>query len=141
MGQKIVVTAGGTREALDPVRFLGNRSSGRMGFALAEAAVNQGADVVLISGPSELHPPIGTRHIPVESTQNMLHAVEEETIDADALIMAAAVADFRPAEFSSQKLKKKVGQTTYVLELVSNPDILASLDRPHLLEGRLCCRN
>jgi phosphopantothenoylcysteine decarboxylase / phosphopantothenate---cysteine ligase len=133
-GRKIVVTAGGTREALDPVRFLGNRSSGRMGFALAEAAVNLGADVVLIAGPNELLPPPGTRYIPVESTQDMLRAVEEEIINADALIMAAAVADYRPAEFSSQKLKKKAGQTAYVLELVPNPDILASIDRPHLLK-------
>jgi phosphopantothenoylcysteine decarboxylase/phosphopantothenate--cysteine ligase len=133
-GRKIVVTAGGTREPLDPVRFLGNRSSGRMGFALAAAAASLGAEVVLIAGPSELRPPAGCRIIPVESSREMQRAVEEETVAAHALIMAAAVADFRPAEYSSQKLKKKAGQTNYVLELVANPDILASLDRPNLLK-------
>jgi phosphopantothenoylcysteine decarboxylase/phosphopantothenate--cysteine ligase len=133
-GKKIVITAGGTREALDPVRFLGNRSSGRMGFALAEAAANLGANVVLIAGPSEQSPQLQPSLILVESTQQMQRAVEEETLDADALIMAAAVADYRPAEPSQQKLKKKDGDATYILELVPNPDILASLDRPHLLK-------
>jgi phosphopantothenoylcysteine decarboxylase/phosphopantothenate--cysteine ligase len=133
-GRKIVVTAGGTREALDPVRFLGNRSSGRMGYALAETALTLGADVVLIAGPSDVLPPAEVKHIAVESAVEMLHVVEDETIDADVLIMAAAVADFRPAEYSSQKLKKQSGQTTYVLELVMNPDILASIERPHLLK-------
>lgn len=133
-GRKIVVTAGGTREALDPVRFLGNRSSGRMGFALAAAAVSMGAEVVLIAGPNELQPPAGCRTVSVETTREMQRAVTEETADASALIMAAAVADFRPAEYSSQKLKKKAGKTTYVLELEANPDILASLDRPNLLK-------
>jgi phosphopantothenoylcysteine decarboxylase/phosphopantothenate--cysteine ligase len=133
-GRKIVVTAGGTREPLDPVRFLGNRSSGRMGFALAAAAADLGAEVVLISGPSELTPPSLSRLVPVETTAQMQRAVETETLDADALIMAAAVADFRPSEYSHQKRKKEAGQSTYMLELSSNPDILGSLDRPNLLK-------
>jgi phosphopantothenoylcysteine decarboxylase/phosphopantothenate--cysteine ligase len=133
-GRKIVITAGGTREALDPVRFLGNRSSGRMGFALAEAAANLGANVVLIVGPNDQNPLLQPSLILVESTQQMQQAVEEETLDADVLIMAAAVADYRPAEPSQQKLKKKDGDATYLLELVPNPDILATLDRPHLLK-------
>jgi phosphopantothenoylcysteine decarboxylase / phosphopantothenate---cysteine ligase len=133
-GKKVVITAGGTREAMDPVRYLGNRSSGRMGFALAEVAAAMGARVTLISGPSELRPPAQVDFIPVESAAEMQRAVESETRDANALIMAAAVADFRPAAVSEQKIKKELGDEGYLLELIRNPDILASLDRPSLLK-------
>lgn len=124
-GRTVLVTAGGTREAIDPVRFLGNRSSGRMGFALAEAAAEQGAEVRLIAGPSELTTPTGVRRIDVVSARDMEEAVRVHEQDVDVVLMAAAVADFRPADELRGKWRRADGPPT--IELVANPDILAGI--------------
>ena len=124
-GRKIVVTAGGTHEPLDPVRFLGNRSTGKMGFAVAEAAAARGANVVLVTGPVNLATPAGVYRVDVLTAQEMHDAVLAQYADADAVIKAAAVADYRPKERAGQKIKKKDG--SLVLELVRNPDILKEL--------------
>jgi phosphopantothenoylcysteine decarboxylase/phosphopantothenate--cysteine ligase len=126
-GRHVVVTAGGTREPLDPVRFISNRSSGRMGFAIAEAALAAGAEVTLISGASELPVPAGAKHSSVETTAQMQSAVEKATLDADVLIMAAAVADFRPERRANHKIKTTDGTTHLELLLVRNPDFVAVL--------------
>ena len=126
-GQTMVVTAGPTREDLDPVRFLTNRSSGKMGYALAEAAVRRGAHVVLVSGPTDLPVPESVDWVPVRSTEEMRCAVRERAADANVVIMAAAVADYRPAATQSQKLKR--GDAGITLELEPTPDILAELGR------------
>jgi phosphopantothenoylcysteine decarboxylase/phosphopantothenate--cysteine ligase len=133
-GKKIVVTAGGTREPLDPVRYIGNRSSGAMGYAIARAALAAGAEVTLISGETSLPPPIGAALVRVNTAEEMHRAVDQATLGADALIMAAAVADFRPETISQQKVKKTAGQEYLDLRLVRTPDILASIDRPNLLK-------
>ena len=133
-GKRVVVTAGGTLEAIDPVRFIGNRSSGQMGVALAEAAVDAGADVRLIATRSVAASLLPRDAILVESALEMQRAVQEQVASADVLIMAAAVADFRPATPADQKVKKQPGQDTWALELVKNPDILASIDRPGLVK-------
>ncbi len=125
-GRRVVVTAGPTRERFDPVRFLSNRSTGKMGVALAEAAWERGAEVVLIRGPGSVPAPHGVREVAIESTRDLLAAVLEETREAHALVMAAAPADFRPATLADHKLKKTDGAT---LDLVANPDILATLAR------------
>ncbi|HEX6070864.1 MAG TPA: bifunctional phosphopantothenoylcysteine decarboxylase/phosphopantothenate--cysteine ligase CoaBC [Longimicrobiaceae bacterium] len=122
-GKRVVVTAGPTREPLDPVRFLGNRSSGRMGYALAASAWRRGARVTLISGPSALPTPTGVERLPVETAAEMRDAVAAALPDADALIMAAAVADFRPARPSPQKVKKEKGSPPE-LTLESTDDVL-----------------
>jgi phosphopantothenoylcysteine decarboxylase/phosphopantothenate--cysteine ligase len=129
-GMHILVTAGPTREALDPVRFLSNRSSGKMGFAVAAAAVGRGHTVTLVSGPVALAPPDGASYVPVESAQDMFVAVKAHLPDCDVLIMAAAVADWRPAQVSDQKLKKS--SMDGVLTLERTPDILTSV---HALKG------
>ncbi|MCE7947155.1 MAG: bifunctional phosphopantothenoylcysteine decarboxylase/phosphopantothenate--cysteine ligase CoaBC [Chloroflexi bacterium CFX4] len=136
----VVVTAGGTREALDPVRFITNRSSGRQGYAIAQAAVDSGAHVTLIAAPNELPTPYGVELVPVESAQEMLDAVLEYAEDADALIMAAAVADYRPEETADHKIKK-AGKALQ-LSLVPTVDVLATVGarraetgRPHVLVG------
>ena len=121
-GRKVVVTAGGTQEALDPVRFIGNHSSGKQGFALAQAALDLGAEVTLVAAPTFLETPIGARRVDVKSARDMLAAVLAATADADALIMAAAVADFRPAQTAEHKLKKEHGVPA--VDLARNPDIL-----------------
>ncbi len=126
-GQTIVVTAGPTREDLDPVRFLTNRSSGKMGYALAEAAARRGAHVVLVSGPTGLAAPESVDWVPVRSTEEMRGAVRERAGDANIVIMAAAVADYRPAAAQSQKIKR--GDAGLTLELEPTPDILAELGR------------
>ena len=133
-GKKVVVTAGGTREPLDPVRYIGNRSSGAMGHAVAAAANAAGADVTLISGETALRPPHGVAVVNVSTASEMHHAVDEATLGADALVMAAAVADFRPEVHYQRKIKKTAGQEYFDLRLVRNPDILASIDRPNLLK-------
>jgi phosphopantothenoylcysteine decarboxylase/phosphopantothenate--cysteine ligase len=133
-GRSIVVSAGGTQEAIDPVRYLGNRSSGLMGFALAQAAIDRGASVCLISGPTKLSPPVGARFVAIESALELEHAVSNAVVAADALIMSAAVADFRPGTSSAAKLKKRPGQESWELPLVRNPDILAGLHRPGLVK-------
>lgn len=130
-GRHVVVTAGGTREHLDPVRFLGNRSSGRQGYALAQVARDRGAEVTLVAANVALPDPPGVKVVPVVSTHDLRAAVLEAAADAAAVVMAAAPADFRPATVAPTKLKK--GQGPPAVELVLNPDILAELcaDRPH----------
>ncbi len=124
-GRKIVVTAGGTQEPLDPVRVLTNRSSGKQGYALAQAALDAGANVVLISTPTGLTPPVGADLRQVHTAEQMLAAVLTECAGADALLMAAAVADFRPKSVAGEKLKKRDGIPQ--VELDAAPDILAAL--------------
>ena len=126
-GQTVLVTAGPTREYIDPVRFLTNRSSGKMGYALAEAAVRRGAHVILVSGPTDLPVPEGADWVPVRTTEEMRKAVRERTSDANVVIMAAAVSDYRPAAPRAQKVKR--GEERLVLELEPTPDILAELGR------------
>lgn len=124
-GKKILVTAGGTVEAIDPVRYIGNRSSGRMGFEIAKAALNAGAEVILISGKSELEPPKNLKFVKVESAIEMREAVLKDFDSVDAVIMSAAVADYRVKNPAAQKIKKSA--ETLTLELVKNPDILKEL--------------
>jgi phosphopantothenoylcysteine decarboxylase / phosphopantothenate---cysteine ligase len=124
-GRTVVVTAAGTREPIDPVRFLGNRASGRMGFALAADAAHRGADVHLVAGPSHLPTPAGVTRHDVTTTRDMHEVVLRLAGDADVVIKAAAVADFRPSTQSTSKLKKSAGAPR--IELVANPDILAEL--------------
>ena len=125
-GRRVVISAGGTHEPIDPVRFIGNRASGRMGFALAGAARDRGAQVVLIAGPTALAPPAAVELVRVETALQMRDAVHAAIDGADLLIMNAAVADFRPAELSGEKIKKGDDEEL-MLRLVRNPDILASL--------------
>jgi phosphopantothenoylcysteine decarboxylase/phosphopantothenate--cysteine ligase len=127
-GQSIVVTAGPTREAIDPVRFISNRSSGKMGYALATAARDRGASVILISGPVALPPPYGVRLLSVTSAAQMLDAVQTALTPGCTLIMAAAVADYAPQQMADQKLKRSTEPLT--LQLTPTPDILLSLQRP-----------
>ncbi len=134
--RRVVVSAGGTREALDPVRYLGNRSSGRQGWALATAAMVRGADVTLVSGPVEIGDPAGMEVVHVESAHQLQRAVRKAAADADAVVMAAAVADFRPATESTTKIKK-AGSSTASLELVQNPDILVELAGPERVAGQV----
>jgi phosphopantothenoylcysteine decarboxylase/phosphopantothenate--cysteine ligase len=124
-GRQVLVTAGPTREALDPVRYLGNHSSGRMGFAVAAAAAEAGAAVTLISGPVSLATPAGVQRIDVESAADMYAAVMQAVTAADIFIGVAAVADYRPAVIAPQKLKKESARVS--LDLIRNPDILAAV--------------
>jgi phosphopantothenoylcysteine decarboxylase/phosphopantothenate--cysteine ligase len=124
-GRKVVVTAGGTQEALDPVRVLTNHSSGKQGYALAETALASGADVVLVTAPTALSAPVGARVLCVTSVNQMLDAVLTECKDADVLIMAAAAADFRPKNVASEKLKRRDGIPQ--VELEAAPDILKTV--------------
>lgn len=136
-GRRFVVTAGPTHEAIDPVRFIGNRSSGRMGFALAEALIDAGAEVDLVAGPVNLATPLGARRIDVETAEQMLSAVMARIEGADGFIGVAAVADYRPETVAEHKIKKS-GQALE-LRLQPNPDILASVARlearPRLVMG------
>lgn len=131
-GRRVVISAGGTREPLDPVRFLGNRSSGKQGVALARAAWARGAEVTLIGANLTVPAPAGVRVVPVGSTTELREAVRAAAVDADVVVMAAAVADFRPAAHAAHKIKKRPDGTVAPVELVQNPDILAELaaDRP-----------
>jgi phosphopantothenoylcysteine decarboxylase/phosphopantothenate--cysteine ligase len=132
--KKIVVSAGGTHEPIDPVRFVGNRSSGKMGFALAEAARDRGAETVLVSGPVHLPPPYGVRLIQVQRAAEMRDAVVAETADADVLVMAAAVADYQTPEALGQKIKRQ-DRDGLELTLVRTPDILSEVGtRPGLVK-------
>jgi phosphopantothenoylcysteine decarboxylase/phosphopantothenate--cysteine ligase len=126
-GQTILLTAGPTQEDLDPVRFLTNRSSGRMGYAVAEAAAQRGARVILITGPTVLETPAGVTRVNVRTALEMLNAVEEHLVQATTAVFAAAVADYRPADLSSHKIKKTGAEIT--LRLEQNPDILAAAAR------------
>jgi phosphopantothenoylcysteine decarboxylase/phosphopantothenate--cysteine ligase len=125
-GETVLVTAGGTRESLDPVRFLGNRSSGKMGYALAEAAENRGARVILVSAPTALLPPPRCQLIPVTTAEEMRRAVLEKMGEATMVVKAAAVADYRPVKVSEQKLKRTGPMT---IELAPTEDILAEVAR------------
>ncbi len=126
-GRKVVVSAGGTQEPVDPVRYVGNYSSGKMGYALAEAARDRGADTVLVSAPAALPEPYAVRVLSVRQAAEMRDAVLAECADADAVIMAAAVADYQPAEAVGQKIKRR--QKGLSLSLVRTPDILAEIGR------------
>ena len=132
---RFLITAGPTREAIDPVRYISNRSSGKMGYAMAEAAVEAGHRVVLISGPVSLTPPRGVRLISVLTSDEMYDAVHRHVGDCDVLVMCAAVADYKPARVSAQKIKKR--DETLSLELIPTRDVLASLpqDRQFLAVG------
>jgi phosphopantothenoylcysteine decarboxylase/phosphopantothenate--cysteine ligase len=134
-GKKIVVTAGGTQEPLDPVRVLTNKSSGKQGYALAQAALDAGGIVTLVSAQTALPPPVGVRLIPVTTAQAMLEAVLAESGGADALVMAAAVADFRPKRVAENKLKKRDGIPQ--VELETAPDILAAVAGLEALRPRV----
>ncbi len=131
-GKKVVVTAGGTQEALDPVRVITNHSSGKQGYALAQAALDSGADVCLITAPTALTPPVGARVIKINSADEMLNAVQAE--EADALIMAAAAADFRPKNIATDKMKKRDGIPQ--IELEAAPDILKTVASSQLSRKR-----
>lgn len=124
-GRHVLVTAGGTREPIDTVRFIGNRSSGRMGFAIAQVAANEGAEVVLVAAPSQLATPPGVVRVDVTTAQQMHDAVMDRFADVDVVVKAAAVADFRPEHLATGKLKKEAGPP--VVTLVPNPDILTAL--------------
>jgi len=124
-GKHIVVTAGGTQEPIDPVRYISNRSSGKMGYALAEAARDRGAKVTLITAPTSLPEPIGVGVVKVTTAQEMRQAVAKVTPQADALVMAAAVADYRPTKVAKDKIKK--GEAGLTLKLECTPDILGSV--------------
>jgi phosphopantothenoylcysteine decarboxylase/phosphopantothenate--cysteine ligase len=132
LGKRVIISAGPTREALDPVRYISNHSSGKMGFALARAAVDAGAKTVLVSGPVALKTPDHVSRIDVESAEQMLEQCSEQCKDADIFIACAAVADYRPAHIEGQKIKK--GAEHISLALVRNPDIVAtiagSINRP-----------
>ena len=135
LGRKVVVSAGGTREAIDPVRFIGNHSSGKMGYATAEAARDRGAEVVIVSTVA-LPVPAGVRVVSVASALQMQEAVLAECADADALIMAGAVADYRPATPEDHKIKRETtGDLT--IDLVENPDIIASVPTQNARPGGL----
>jgi phosphopantothenoylcysteine decarboxylase/phosphopantothenate--cysteine ligase len=131
-GKKVIVTAGGTQEALDPVRVITNHSSGKQGYALAQAALDSGADVCLITAPTALTPPVGARVINVNSAQEMLNAVLAES--ADVLIMAAAAADFMPKTTASEKMKKRDGIPQ--VELTAAPDILKTVTDSQFIKKR-----
>ena len=137
-GRRVLVSAGPTYEDIDPVRFLGNRSSGKMGFAVAAAARALGAEVVLVAGPVYLPTPDGVQRIDVRSAAQM-HAAVLGALPADVYIGAAAVADFTPRSIAEHKIKKTAGSDTLVLELVRTPDILAEVAadprRPALVAG------
>jgi len=135
-GRKIVVTAGPTREAVDPVRFISNRSTGKMGYAIAQRARLRGAEVVLVSGPTSIMPPEGVKTINIESAEQMLNAVVAESSDADIIIKAAAVADYRPASVSAEKIKKTDGMNS--IELERTQDILLYLGE-HKKPGQILC--
>ncbi|EGR0198198.1 bifunctional phosphopantothenoylcysteine decarboxylase/phosphopantothenate--cysteine ligase CoaBC [Vibrio alginolyticus] len=126
-GKSILITAGPTREAIDPVRYITNHSSGKMGYALASAAAQMGAKVTLVSGPVSLNTPVGVERINVSSAQEMHEAVMTHANRHDAFISCAAVADYRPQTIASQKLKKTEDNDEMVINMVKNPDIVASV--------------
>ncbi len=125
-GKKVVITAGPTREAIDPVRYISNHSSGKMGYALAAAAIEAGATTILISGPTQLPAPDRVQRIDVISAEDMYSAAMSHAKDCDLFIAAAAVADYRPAHVAEQKIKKTT-QDSMTIELIKNPDIVAAV--------------
>ncbi|MFT2016040.1 bifunctional phosphopantothenoylcysteine decarboxylase/phosphopantothenate--cysteine ligase CoaBC [Streptomyces sp. 796.1] len=136
-GRHVVVSAGGTREPLDPVRFLGNRSSGKQGYALARAAVARGARVTLVSANSALPDPAGVDVVRVGTALHLREAMLKAAADADVVVMAAAVADFRPAVYAPGKIKKRDGQEPEPIALVRNPDVLAELSAERTRTGQV----
>jgi phosphopantothenoylcysteine decarboxylase/phosphopantothenate--cysteine ligase len=124
-GKRLVVTAGGTQEPIDPVRIISNRSSGKMGYAIAEAARDRGAEVILITTPTFLPPPVGVGIVAVETAAQMKNAVSQAIVNTEALVMAAAVADYQVAKAAENKIKKEKGNLN--LELVNTPDILSEI--------------
>ena len=137
-GRRVLVTAGATVEPIDPVRYISNRSTGKMGYAMAGAAKQRGAEVTLVSGPTALMPPQGVKVCQIKTAEEMRHAVFEHCKDCDVIIKAAAVSDYRPSQIAQQKIKK--GADSLSVELVKNPDILAELgstkkDSPCILIG------
>ncbi len=136
-GRHVVVSAGGTREPLDPVRFLGNRSSGRQGYALAQAAAARGAQVTLVAANVTLADPAGVKVVHVETTAQLRDEVVAAAGSADAVVMAAAPADFRPVSVSSAKIKKAGDGSAAPIELVQNPDILAEISHDRLRSGQV----
>lgn len=137
IGKKFVITAGPTREAIDPVRFISNRSTGKMGYALAKRASLRGAEVVLISGPVSIAPPDNVKVINIESAEDMFNAVVKESKDADVIIKSAAVADYRPVTVSDEKIKKENGGMNEI-KLERTKDILAYLGE-HKKDGQILC--
>jgi phosphopantothenoylcysteine decarboxylase/phosphopantothenate--cysteine ligase len=135
-GLRILVSAGGTREPLDPVRYLGNRSSGKQGYALAATAAARGADVVLVAANTSLPDPAGVRVVRVSTTAELREAVLGEAKRADVVVMAAAVADFRPADYAESKIKKTDDASAPVLSLVQNPHVLRELGHDRLRPGQ-----
>ncbi len=135
-GKKLIVTAGPTQEAIDPVRFITNHSTGKMGYAIAERAALRGADVTLVSGPVSLNPPSGVKVVNIKSAEDMFNAVTSEYKTADIVIKAAAVADYRPAKVSGEKNKERSGMN--VIELERTKDILQYLGE-HKKEGQILC--
>jgi len=133
LGKKIVVTAGGTREEIDPVRYISNRSSGKMGYAISQAAVNRGAMVTLISASNMLTDIVGTKTIHIANANEMYDKVETESKDADILIMAAAVSDWTPNSYANSKIKKTI-KNTWRLDLIKTPDILKSINNKKLIK-------
>src|SRR5207247_1805347 len=129
-GLRLVVSAGPTHEPIDPVRFIGNRSSGRMGIAIASEAAARGAEVTLVLGPGTIDPPSTMTIVRVETAQEMLDAVLSSATDADVVVMAAAVADFRPSRVAAQKIKKSAGPPEIALE--PTPDVLDELGKRDL---------
>ncbi|WP_030965754.1 bifunctional phosphopantothenoylcysteine decarboxylase/phosphopantothenate--cysteine ligase CoaBC [Streptomyces sp. NRRL S-378] len=136
-GRHVVISAGGTREPLDPVRFLGNRSSGKQGYALARTAVARGARVTLVAANTALADPAGVDVVRVGTAVQLREAVLKAAGDADAVVMAAAVADFRPAEYAGGKIKKKDGEDPAPVALVRNPDVLAEVSADRAREGQV----
>ncbi|WSV03018.1 bifunctional phosphopantothenoylcysteine decarboxylase/phosphopantothenate--cysteine ligase CoaBC [Streptomyces sp. NBC_01020] len=136
-GRHVVVSAGGTREPLDPVRYLGNRSSGKQGYALARTAVARGARVTLIEANTGLPAPAGADVVHVGTAVQLREAVLKAAADADAVVMAAAVADFRPAAYARGKIKKRDGQEPAPIALVRNPDILAEISAERATPGQV----
>ncbi|MFJ6053348.1 bifunctional phosphopantothenoylcysteine decarboxylase/phosphopantothenate--cysteine ligase CoaBC [Streptomyces sp. NPDC092307] len=136
-GRHVVISAGGTREPLDPVRFLGNRSSGKQGYALARTAVARGARVTLVSANTALADPAGVDVVRVGTAVQLREAVLKAAADADVVVMAAAVADFRPAEYAGGKIKKKDGQDPAPVALVRNPDVLAEISADRARAGQV----
>jgi len=137
IGKKFVITAGPTREAIDPVRFISNRSTGKMGYALAKRAALRGADVVLISGPVSIAPPDNVKVVNIESAEDMFNAVVKESEDADVIIKSAAVADYCPVTVSDEKIKKENGGMNEI-KLERTKDILAYLGE-HKKDGQILC--
>ncbi|MFI0774186.1 bifunctional phosphopantothenoylcysteine decarboxylase/phosphopantothenate--cysteine ligase CoaBC [Streptomyces sp. NPDC021212] len=136
-GRHVVISAGGTREPLDPVRYLGNRSTGKQGYALARAAVARGARVTLVSANSELPAPAGADVVQVGTAVQLREAVLKAAADADAVVMAAAVADFRPAQYAPGKIKKQDGREPEPVALVRNPDVLAEISAERARPGQV----